>query len=39
VIAAGVDHDLDELRELSRNSKQVLAQMSSGSVGERGFRR
>jgi DNA mismatch repair protein MutS len=27
VIAAGVDPDLDELRELSRNSKQVLAQI------------
>src|SRR5271154_1690375 len=27
VIAAGQDHDLDELRELSRNSKQVLAQI------------
>jgi DNA mismatch repair protein MutS len=27
VIAAGVDHDLDELRELSRNSKLVLAQI------------
>ena len=27
VIATGVDHDLDELRELSRNSKQVLAQI------------
>jgi DNA mismatch repair protein MutS len=27
VIAAGVDCDLDELRELSRNSKQVLAQI------------
>ena len=27
VIAAGVDRDLDELRELSRNSKQVLAQI------------
>jgi DNA mismatch repair protein MutS len=25
VIATGLDHDLDELRELSRNSKQVLA--------------
>ncbi len=25
IIAAGVDRDLDELRELSRNSKQVLA--------------
>jgi len=27
VIATGVDRDLDELRELSRNSKQVLAQI------------
>jgi DNA mismatch repair protein MutS len=27
VIAAGVDGELDELRELSRNSKQVLAQV------------
>jgi DNA mismatch repair protein MutS len=27
VIAAGVDRDLDELRELSRNSKAVLAQI------------
>ena len=27
IIAAGVDHDLDDLRELSRNSKQVLAQI------------
>jgi DNA mismatch repair protein MutS len=27
VIAGGVDRDLDELRELSRNSKQVLAQI------------
>jgi len=27
VIAAAVDRDLDELRELSRNSKQVLAQI------------
>jgi DNA mismatch repair protein MutS len=27
VIAPGVDHDLDELRELSRTSKQVLAQI------------
>jgi DNA mismatch repair protein MutS len=27
VIAASVDRDLDELRELSRNSKQVLAQI------------
>ncbi|MGB8985694.1 MAG: DNA mismatch repair protein MutS [Candidatus Sulfotelmatobacter sp.] len=27
VIAPALDHDLDELRELSRNSKQVLAQI------------
>jgi DNA mismatch repair protein MutS len=27
VIAAGVDKDLDELRDLSRNSKQYLAQV------------
>jgi DNA mismatch repair protein MutS len=27
VIATGVDHDLDELRNLSRNSKQYLAQV------------
>ncbi|HUM05034.1 MAG TPA: DNA mismatch repair protein MutS [Terriglobales bacterium] len=27
VIATGVDHDLDELRDLSRNSKQYLAQV------------
>jgi DNA mismatch repair protein MutS len=27
VIAAGVDRELDELRDLSRNSKQVLAQV------------
>ncbi|HET9407950.1 MAG TPA: DNA mismatch repair protein MutS [Candidatus Sulfotelmatobacter sp.] len=27
VIAAGIDRELDELRELSRNSKQVLAQI------------
>jgi DNA mismatch repair protein MutS len=27
VIASGMDRDLDELRELSRNSKQVLAQI------------
>jgi len=27
VIAAGVDRDLDELRDLSRNSKQYLAQL------------
>jgi DNA mismatch repair protein MutS len=33
VIAAGVDHDLDELRELSRNSKQVLAQIEQRERG------
>ena len=27
MVAAGVDHELDELRELSRNGKQFLAQM------------
>jgi DNA mismatch repair protein MutS len=29
VIAAGVDRDLDELRDLSRNSKQYLAQLET----------
>src|ERR1700704_730851 len=29
VIAAGVDNDLDELRDLSRNSKQYLAQVET----------
>jgi len=29
IIAAGVDKDLDELRELSRNSKQYLAQVET----------
>jgi DNA mismatch repair protein MutS len=29
VIAAGVDHDLDELRDLSRNSKQYLARVET----------
>jgi DNA mismatch repair protein MutS len=29
VIAPGVDHDLDELRDLSRNSKQYLAQVET----------
>jgi DNA mismatch repair protein MutS len=33
VIAPGVDHDLDELRELSRNSKQVLAQIEQRERG------
>ncbi|MGB8011710.1 MAG: DNA mismatch repair protein MutS [Terriglobales bacterium] len=29
VIAAGIDNDLDELRDLSRNSKQYLAQVET----------
>src|SRR6266446_6064875 len=29
VIAAGIDHDLDELRDLSRNSKQYLARVET----------
>ena len=29
MIAAGVDKDLDELRDLSRNSKQYLAQVET----------
>src|ERR1700680_3606278 len=33
VIAASVDRDLDELRELSRNSKQVLAQIEQREGG------
>src|SRR6266446_1947016 len=33
VIAAGLDRDLDELRELSRNSKQVLAQIEQRERG------
>jgi len=37
VIAAGVDHDLDELRELSRNSKQVLAQIEQRERGRTGI--
>ena len=37
VIAAGVDHDLDELRELSRNSKQVLAQIEHRERGRTGI--
>ena len=31
VIQSGVDHELDELRDLSRNSKQFLARSSSGN--------
>jgi DNA mismatch repair protein MutS len=37
VIAAHVDHDLDELRELSRNSKQVLAQIEQRERGRTGI--
>jgi DNA mismatch repair protein MutS len=37
VIAAGVDRDLDELRELSRNSKQVLAQIEQRERGRTGI--
>jgi DNA mismatch repair protein MutS len=37
VIAAGRDHDLDELRELSRNSKQVLAQIEQRERGRTGI--
>jgi DNA mismatch repair protein MutS len=37
VIAAGVDRDLDELRELSRNSKLVLAQIEQRERGRTGI--
>src|SRR5665811_1573033 len=37
VIAAGIDPDLDELRELSRNSKQVLAQIEQRERGRTGI--
>jgi len=37
VIAQGVDRDLDELRELSRNSKQVLAQIEQRERGRTGI--
>ncbi len=37
VIAAGVNRDLDELRELSRNSKQVLAQIEHRERGRTGI--
>jgi DNA mismatch repair protein MutS len=37
VIAAGVDRDLDDLRELSRNSKQVLAQIEQRERGRTGI--
>jgi DNA mismatch repair protein MutS len=37
VIARGVDRDLDELRELSRNSKLVLAQIEQRERGRTGI--
>jgi DNA mismatch repair protein MutS len=37
VIAAGLDRDLDELRELSRNSKAVLAQIEQRERGRTGI--
>ena len=37
VIAPGVDKDLDELRELSRNSKAVLAQIEQRERGRTGI--
>jgi DNA mismatch repair protein MutS len=37
IIATGVDRDLDELRELSRNSKQVLAQIEQRERGRTGI--
>ena len=37
IISAGVDRDLDELRELSRNSKQVLAQIEQRERGRTGI--
>jgi DNA mismatch repair protein MutS len=37
VIAAGVDRELDELRELSRNSKAVLAQIEQRERGRTGI--
>src|ERR1700735_4093415 len=37
VVAPGLDGDLDELRELSRNSKQVLAQIEQRERGRTGI--
>ncbi|MGO8796603.1 MAG: DNA mismatch repair protein MutS [Candidatus Sulfotelmatobacter sp.] len=37
VVATGLDHDLDELRELSRNSKQILAQIEQRERGRTGI--
>jgi len=37
VIAAGLDRDLDDLRDLARNSKQVLAQIEQRERGRTGI--
>jgi DNA mismatch repair protein MutS len=37
VIAAGIDRDLDELRELSRSSKQILAEIEQRERGRTGI--
>src|SRR5580693_3765643 len=37
IVAPGLDRDLDELRELSRNSKQVLAQIEQRERGRTGI--
>src|SRR5579864_560598 len=37
VIAAGLDRDLDDLKDLSRNSKQVLAQIEQRERGRTGI--
>jgi DNA mismatch repair protein MutS len=37
IIASGVDRELDELRELSRNSKQVLAEIEQRERGRTGI--
>ena len=37
VIAAGLDRDLDDLRDLSRNSKRVLAQIEQRERGRTGI--
>src|ERR1700683_5506086 len=37
VIAPGIDHDLDELRELARHTQQVLAQIEQRERGRTGI--
>src|SRR5271166_6637219 len=37
IIASGLDRELDDLRELSRNSKQVLAQIEQRERGRTGI--